>query len=259
MVPSHPADRISKDPLLDSAPHGRPAGRDRTLFRARLRTSPGPPVCAAARPEYLRRELFRALEAERQMHGRRTYVPTVYRIQLSNSDVATLAQQPTLANDLAEAVRAYARGRGYVLGGKPVVHFESSAALEVGAVEVRADANRAPSTDRRRPNGAQPLSPARPATDRLAAVRSTWVTRRPSRPRVRTRRARHRRPRPRSGALADRHQRWPLTPWTGTSTTTLSYRTTACRAITARSVFASGRWFTPTSAAPTARSSTASE
>jgi hypothetical protein len=104
-------------------------------------------------PEYLQRELFRALETERQMHGRRTYVPTVYRIQLNNSDVATLSAQPTLAADLAEAVRAYARGRGYVLGGRPIVRFEPSAALDAGEVEVVADATSVPKSDRRRPNG----------------------------------------------------------------------------------------------------------
>lgn len=105
-------------------------------------------------PEYLQRELFRALEAERQMHGRRTYVPTVYRIQLNNSDVATLAMQPTLADELAEAVRAHARSRGYVLSGRPVVRFEPSAALEPGDVEVRADALGVLASSGRRPNGA---------------------------------------------------------------------------------------------------------
>jgi len=110
-------------------------------------------------PEYLQRELFRALETERQMHGRRTYVPTVYRIQLNNADVATLAAQPTLAVDLAEAVRAYARGRGYVLGGRPVVRFEPSAALDEGEVEVVADAKSVPTTDRRRSNGGYVAQP----------------------------------------------------------------------------------------------------
>lgn len=115
-------------------------------------------------PEYLQRELFRALETERQMHGRRTYVPTMYRIQLNNSDVATLAAQPSLADDLAEAVRAYARGRGYVLGGRPVVRFESSATLDEGEVEVLADAKSVPTTDRRRSNGGYVApAPPRPA------------------------------------------------------------------------------------------------
>ena len=123
-------------------------------------------------PEYLQRELIRALETERQMHGRRTYVPTIYRIQLNNSDATTLAAQPSLADDLAEAVRAYARGRGYVLGGRPVVRFESSATLDEGEVEVLADAKSVPTTDRRRPNGgyvAQP--PPRPANAPINGAR----------------------------------------------------------------------------------------
>jgi hypothetical protein len=115
-------------------------------------------------PEYLQRELFRALETERQMHGRRTYVPTIYRIQLNNSDVATLTAQPSLADDLAEAVRAYARGRGYVLGGRPVVRFESSPTLDEGEVEVLADAKSVPTSDRRRPNSGYVAQPQpRPA------------------------------------------------------------------------------------------------
>jgi hypothetical protein len=116
-------------------------------------------------PEYLQRELFRALETERQMHGRRTYVPTVYRIQLNNADVATLTRQPTLADELAEAVRAYARGRGYVLGARPVVRFEPSPTLDEGEVEVVADAKSVPTGERRRTNGGyvpqpSPQSPA---------------------------------------------------------------------------------------------------
>jgi hypothetical protein len=142
-------------------------------------------------PEYLQRELFRALETERQMHGRRTYVPTIYRIQLNNADVATLAAQPSLADDLAEAVRAYARGRGYVLGGRPVVRFESSATLDEGEIEVLADAKSVPTTDRRRPNGgyvAQP--PPRPANAQAngatheTGYTATYETARPSAPRA---------------------------------------------------------------------------
>ena len=120
-------------------------------------------------PEYLQRELFRALEAEREMHGRRTYVPTVYRIQLNNLDVATLATQATLADELAEAVRAHARSRGYVLSGRPVVRFEASAAVEPGDVEVRADAPGVVATNGRRPNGAASApAPPRPPDNGLA-------------------------------------------------------------------------------------------
>jgi FHA domain-containing protein len=141
-------------------------------------------------PEYLQRELFRALEAERQMHGRRTYVPTVYRIQLNNSDVATLSAQPALAADLAEAVRAYARGRGYVLGGRPVVRFEPSGALDVGEVEVVADANSVPKTERRRPNGGAAHPPPPPSNGSTGGPRidaghtATYEAARPNPPRA---------------------------------------------------------------------------
>src|SRR3954451_17611020 len=117
-------------------------------------------------PEYLQRELFRALETERQMHGRRTYVPTVYRIQLQHAGVASLTSQPMLADDLAEAVRAYARGRGYVLGARPIVRFEPSPTLDEGGVQVVADAASVPTGERRRSNGSDaPEPPPRPTTN----------------------------------------------------------------------------------------------
>ena len=89
--------------------------------------------------EYLQRELIRALEAERDVRGRRTYVPTFYRVQLSNADYATVTAQTSLATDLAEALRVHARSHGYVLGGRPTVSFERSAQLDAGEVEVVAD------------------------------------------------------------------------------------------------------------------------
>jgi hypothetical protein len=142
-------------------------------------------------PEYLQRELFRALEAERQMHGRRTYVPTVYRIQLNNSDVVTLAGQATLADELAEAVRAHARSRGYVLAGRPVVRFEPSAALEPGEVEVRADAPGMATANGRRPNGAAAPPPPGPADNGPASAgaldagqTATYEAARPNAPRA---------------------------------------------------------------------------
>ena len=90
-------------------------------------------------PEFLQRELFRALEAERVVRGRRTYVPTSYRLQLSATDLATLADPPKLSADLAEGLRAHTRSRGYVMASRPQVRLEPSNALAAGEVIVVAE------------------------------------------------------------------------------------------------------------------------
>lgn len=89
--------------------------------------------------DYLLRELIRAMEAERDVRGRRTYVPTFYRVQLSNADYAGIAAQSSLGTALAEGLRAHARSHDYVLGGRPTVSFERAATLEAGEVAVEAD------------------------------------------------------------------------------------------------------------------------
>src|SRR5512132_3176349 len=97
--------------------------------------------------EYLQRELMRTLEADRQVRGRRTYIPTNYTIRLNDADLPTVTAQTGLAADLAEAVRAYARARAYVLGGRPTVRFEAWPSLEANEVEVITDGASVP------PNG----------------------------------------------------------------------------------------------------------
>jgi hypothetical protein len=111
--------------------------------------------------EYLQRELIRTMEAERKVHGRRTYVSALYRIQLNRSDLAALAADTTLSVELAEAVRVHARGRGYVLAGRPAVRLEPSFELPPGKVEVLA-AGVPPRADRRRQPPPPPLPAAPP-------------------------------------------------------------------------------------------------
>lgn len=101
--------------------------------------------------EHLQRQLFRAMEADRSVRGRRTYVPTSYRVRLNAADLLELQDQSTLTAELAEAVRAHARSRGYVLANRPLVVLEQSDRLEPGEVSVVSDdVGSPPPADRKR-------------------------------------------------------------------------------------------------------------
>ena len=103
----------------------RPAAR---LFQARLE------------PAQVQRAIERAIEAERRVHARRSYAPSAFRVLLSKSDIAGLeGDQATLARELAESVRLYARSHGYTLLSRPGVEIEASAAVQSGDVRVYAD------------------------------------------------------------------------------------------------------------------------
>jgi len=111
--------------------------------------------------EHLQRQLLRAMEADRSVRGRRTYVPTSYRIRLRSADLLALQDQATLTVQLADSVRTEARSRGYVLANRPRVTFERSDDLEPGVVLVISDdVGSPPPIDRQRsrtagrPNGA---------------------------------------------------------------------------------------------------------
>jgi len=106
--------------------------------------------------EHLQRQLLRAMEADRSVRGRRTYVPTWYRVQLNPADLIELPDQPALSADLADTIRAQARSRGYVLANRPHVAFESSAELERGEVVVVSnDVGSPPPVDRGRSRAAR--------------------------------------------------------------------------------------------------------
>jgi len=119
--------------------------------------------------EHLQRQLFRTMEADRLVRGRQTYVPTDYRIRLHSNDLLTLADQSTLGVELAEAVRAHARSRGYVLTSRPRVALEQFDQLEPGEVAVISAAPPQPAANgRRRPNGAAGQAAPSPSASRAA-------------------------------------------------------------------------------------------
>jgi hypothetical protein len=90
--------------------------------------------------EYLQRQLLRTVEADRVVRGRRTYVPTSYRVRLNPANLLELQAQSTLTSELAEALRGYALSRGYVLANRPLITLERHDEIEPGEVAVISEA-----------------------------------------------------------------------------------------------------------------------
>jgi hypothetical protein len=103
----------------------RPAAR---LFQSRVE------------PVQIQRALERAMESERRVHARRTYAPSTFRVLLNDRDAAALdGERRTLANDLGEALRLYARSHGYVLLAQPRVDIGSSSSVQQSDVRAFAE------------------------------------------------------------------------------------------------------------------------
>ena len=83
------------------------------------------------------RGLERAIETEREVRGRTAYVPAHYRVLLNQADLDALdGDRAQMATDLAESVRVYARGHGYILGARPTVDIQPSNRVAHGDVRV---------------------------------------------------------------------------------------------------------------------------
>jgi hypothetical protein len=116
--------------------------------------------------EFLQRELMRTIEADRQVRGRRTYIPTNYTLRFNEADLAAVSAQTGLAVELAESVRAYARSRNYQMGGRPTVRFEAWPSLEQNEVEVVTDGASVPPDGDIRPRPSRgALPPPRPTNN----------------------------------------------------------------------------------------------
>jgi hypothetical protein len=142
----------------------RPAAR---LFQARLE------------PIHLQRQLERTMEAERRLGSRRTYVPSSYSVLLHPRDMSTFdSYRDSLAADLAEALHAHARSRGYTLTARPQVELAASDDVATGDVVVRARPIQPP-RDRRGTSEAAEAAEAAPVTAPPAAGASPSAGHRP--------------------------------------------------------------------------------
>ena len=90
----------------------------------------------------LERRVERAMERARVVEGRRTSVPSRYRVRMNPADIAGTADgvggADALARRLADAALAFARSHGYHLGDRPVVMLVADPSLAAGEVDVLA-------------------------------------------------------------------------------------------------------------------------
>lgn len=92
---------------------------------------------ANVEPVQIRRALERTIESERITRAGRAYVPSGYRVLLSQIDLDALAtERPDLASELASGVRDYARAHGYTLPAHPSVTIDASSVLSTGDTRV---------------------------------------------------------------------------------------------------------------------------
>lgn len=80
------------------------------------------------------------MEDGRRVQARRTYVPSSFRVLLSDGDARAIdGDLRVLARDLAESLRVYARTHGYVLLAQPRVDIGSSASVPPSDVRAYAE------------------------------------------------------------------------------------------------------------------------
>jgi len=107
----------------------------------------------------IERALERVMESDRRVQSRKSYVPTTFRVLLNDADAAGLgADLRTIAGDLAESLRVYARAHGYIMLAPPRVDIGSSPTVPPSDVRVYAEPFVAPTNG----NGHVPAGPARP-------------------------------------------------------------------------------------------------
>jgi hypothetical protein len=92
---------------------------------------------ASLQPIQIQRRLERAMDTGRVFSGDRAYVPTRYRVRLNPDDALGFdGFRQTLETELADALHARARARGYRLLARPTVAIEASARIQVADMDV---------------------------------------------------------------------------------------------------------------------------
>jgi hypothetical protein len=138
----------------------------------------------------IQRALERVMETERKVHARRSYVPASYRVLLNDSDASALnAELRTMAVDLAESLRLYARTHGYILQAQPRVEIGTSSAVPPSDVRAYAEAFAVPtnggppsSSGLRPAQGVEPLPPEPP--DIVGEPTAVYAAPRPAAPKA---------------------------------------------------------------------------
>ena len=125
------AGRWSGVPLLNSLDPMAPTLTAVERFLERIVERPiGRLFRASIEPEQLRRRVERSMEEGRQAFGGRTFAPDRFRILLEPNDLeAFLRRHPAPEASLCEAAHGYARQRGWLLNGRPLVTLHPSKAV----------------------------------------------------------------------------------------------------------------------------------
>ena len=92
---------------------------------------------ASLQPIQIQRKLERAMDTGRVFSGDHAYVPTRYRVRLNPADAKGFdGYRQTLENELADALHARARARGYRLLARPTVAIEATPRIQVADMDV---------------------------------------------------------------------------------------------------------------------------
>ncbi|MEO7118800.1 MAG: DUF3662 and FHA domain-containing protein [Candidatus Limnocylindrales bacterium] len=140
-------------------------------------------------PIQLERRLERAMESERWVNDRRTYVHDRYRVLLNPADYADFEGfRGTLESDLAEALLVRARQRGYTLLARPRVRLQASAGVGSGEISVVTETHDAGATPSdqvppSRPNGGGPRAAQNVGADHPSAAAVIHDAQAPASPR----------------------------------------------------------------------------
>src|SRR4051794_16063838 len=135
----------------------------------------------------IERALERVMESERRVQSRKTYVPTGYRVLLNDADAAAMnTDLRVLTRDLAEALRVFARGHGYILMAQPRVEIGASNTVPVSDVRAFAEPftlpPNAPAGPVRPTPGVEPRPPIPP--DMIGEPTAVFAAPRPNAPRA---------------------------------------------------------------------------
>ena len=132
--------RSSNGPLLDSPPMAGPLAAVERFFERLFERPAARLFQTQIDLSQIERALERVMESDRRVQSRKSYVPTNFRVLLNDGDAAALdGDLRTMAGELAESLRVYARAHGYIMLAQPRVEIGSSSTVPTNDVRAFAE------------------------------------------------------------------------------------------------------------------------